>query len=177
MVTKTVFKGREYPWLAMSGTSMATPCAAGIITLWMQADPTLTPDRVKEILQKTCKHIDDEGVSPNNKYGHGLIDAYAGMVEILKQSTGIQTISSHQPTALRIRPADGQVSLQFNTAPVQPVSVKVYSVAGQLLMEQTLHPHGNTSFLLPVTNASKGIYIVQVNSSEEGLTGSEMIRF
>lgn len=177
MVTKTVFKGREYPWLAMSGTSMATPCAAGIITLWMQADPTLTPDRVKEILQKTCKHIDDEGVSPNNKYGHGLIDAYAGVVEILKQSTGIQTISSHQPTALRIRPADGQLSLQFNTAPVQPVSVKVYTVAGQLLMEQTLHPHGNTSFLLPVTNASKGIYIVQVNSSEEGLTGSEMIRF
>lgn len=89
MVTKTTFNEREYPWLAMSGTSMATPCVAGIVALWLQADPTLTPDRIKKVLKKTCKPIEVDGLSPNNVYGYGLIDAYAGIKEVLEETSGI----------------------------------------------------------------------------------------
>lgn len=51
-----------------------------IVALWLQADPTLTPDRIKDIISKTSRQYDDTLKYPNNIYGHGLIDAYAGML-------------------------------------------------------------------------------------------------
>ena len=92
MVAKSTFKGREYPWLSMSGTSMSGPCAAGIVALWLQANPKLSPDDVKSVFKATAKPILVDGQSPNNVYGYGLIDAYAGIQEVLKQATGIQTV-------------------------------------------------------------------------------------
>mgnify|MGYP002624190706 CR=1 FL=1 len=93
-VATTSFNGREYPWIVMSGTSMSTPCVAGIVALWLQADPTLTPEEVKDILKVTCKPIAGVTEYPNNTYGYGLIDAYAGIKEVLKRATGINTVQS-----------------------------------------------------------------------------------
>lgn len=69
---------------AMSGTSMATPCAAGITALWLQAKPTLTPDEVKEVMQETA--IKDTYVTGTyaSHFGQGKIDALAGIQYILE---------------------------------------------------------------------------------------------
>ena len=46
--------GRRNWYVLEQGTSMATPHAAGIVTLWMQAKPTLTVNEIKEIMKETC---------------------------------------------------------------------------------------------------------------------------
>ena len=44
------------PYLSLSGTSMAAPVVTGTIALMMQANPSLTPNLVKAILQYTAEH-------------------------------------------------------------------------------------------------------------------------
>ncbi len=43
------------PYLSLSGTSMATPVVAGSVALMLQANPNLTPNLVKAILQYTAE--------------------------------------------------------------------------------------------------------------------------
>lgn len=57
----------------MSGTSMATPCAAGVCALMLSKNPSLLPEEVDEIMQNSVKPL---GSQPkNNTYGTGRIDA------------------------------------------------------------------------------------------------------
>ncbi len=57
----------------MSGTSMATPCAAGVCALMLEKNPSLLPEEVDEIMQNSVLPL---GSPPkNNTYGTGRIDA------------------------------------------------------------------------------------------------------
>jgi serine protease AprX len=46
------------PYLSLTGTSMASPVVAGTVALMLQANPSLTPNEVKAILQYTAQASD-----------------------------------------------------------------------------------------------------------------------
>ena len=60
------------PYLSLSGTSMAAPVVAGTVALLLEANPELTPNAVKAILQYTAEKKDDE--SPLAQ-GAGMLNA------------------------------------------------------------------------------------------------------
>ena len=84
-----------FPYSGMSGTSMSCPTVSGIIALWLQADPTLTLDEIKEVLAATSRNDEFTAVNPI-KWGYGKIDAAAG-IEYIKGTTPIGTVSHDKP--------------------------------------------------------------------------------
>ena len=68
------------PYLSLSGTSMAAPVVSGTVALMLQANPTLTPNLVKAILQYTAQLQPD--VHPLRQ-GGGFLNSH-GAVELAR---------------------------------------------------------------------------------------------
>ena len=95
--TGTSFPGQPAKPLAGSdyeekdGTSMATPIASGIVALMLQADPSLEPQEVKDILRNSSEargSASEPSVSDrwNDEWGFGLIDASCAIDMVLEKT-------------------------------------------------------------------------------------------
>lgn len=94
--TDLVVNSTTNPYAMMEGTSMATPTAAGIVALWLQASmednaehKNLTVNDIKEIMQQTAIKDSYTTTGANaSHFGKGKIDALAGIKYILGASSG-----------------------------------------------------------------------------------------
>ncbi len=66
-----------------SGTSMATPHVAGLVTLMLDIDASLEHDEVQDILIATADDLGPPGF--DDGFGHGRIDAHAALVEVRRR--------------------------------------------------------------------------------------------
>lgn len=80
-----------------SGTSMATPCVAGVMALLLSVNPELTPTEIDSIIETTATHLGGQ-TSKNNITGAGRIDALSAVNHILSACdapTGLVASTSH----------------------------------------------------------------------------------
>lgn len=106
-------------WGYMSGTSMATPISAGVVALYLQADPTLDVDGVKNVIANTATAYTNPQ-SPAMQRGHGIINALAGIEYIEENANPVPTI--------KVNPNE----LSFSTGVGQSAS-KSFTVSGRNL--------------------------------------------
>lgn len=165
--------GRTYAWTVCSGTSSASPMVAGIIALWLQANPNLTPQDIKDIIRRTSTHPDPSLSYPNAIYGYGEIDAYAGLLDALSLS-GVEAISKTQPEGVRFTVNGGTLSLHFSETGAD-AEVLVFSTNGTLIHRESLFSVASTE-TISLNNLPKGVYAIQINSASKSLKGSTLIR-
>lgn len=155
--------GETYQYAYMQGTSMSSPFVAGTIACWLEADPTLTYDKINEVFRATA---DEEGLHPrplpSNKWGAGKINGFRGLQYVLGETTAIQDASL--PTAMVVYP--NPTSDSFNvtfTRDDSNVSLFIYTVNGQLVKQVsigTISTGYNQS--IPVDYLSTGLYMIQI---------------
>ncbi len=166
------FKGqtedRYYPYSIMSGTSMSTPAAAGIIALWQQAakdkNKKLTNKDIKDIIKATSD-TDDYTKAEPLRYGAGKINAYKGLLYVLDlyNPSGINTISTHQPDHVTFRLEGNKL---YTEGAEEGMAVSLYNLQGVCVGQTTVQ-----SGAILLDGLTKGVYAVQL-----GKLGSTLIR-
>ena len=168
--------GEEYTEFAFSGTSAAAPVVSGIVALWLQANPQLTPADIREIIRKTSTRIYDkneEGADKSNIYGWGLIDAYAGLLEILGIVDAIPSISQHQPQDVLFDLSGGHLKVTFTSDDKEERGkVNIYTTDGKLVKETTVS--GNA--MIDLSYLRSGVYVVELRTGNQNTSGSTLIR-
>ena len=100
-------------YIEMDGTSMATPCVAGVLAMLLEANPELTPAELDSIVELTSTRVGNTAKS--NRVGSGRIDALAA----------INALFHHGPTQLTADFDGEQVTLNWAAAP-EGTSYEVY---------------------------------------------------
>ena len=166
--------GRTYSWNANAGTSMAAPIVTGVIALWLQANPNLTPQDIKDIFKRTARHPDPTLPYPNAIYGYGEIDAYAGLLDILGIDK-IEAVSKEHVKDFRFAMNDGIMTVVYGgvSSPHKQATIQVFTTGGQLVHQETLSLD-SASQTISLQHLPKGIYAVQVNTGN--IKGSTLVR-
>lgn len=156
----------KYYWGYMQGTSMASPFVTGVLATWLQANPSLTPQQVRDILSQTSIVDVYTGACPNNTWGHGKIDAYAGLVKVI-ETTPIQNLET-MPEAIIVypNPNNGSFKVLF-TETDDNLLVSVYTINGQQLLTKRI---GNVNVQetldINLGAVNSGAYIVKITGKK-----------
>lgn len=121
-------------FVVASGTSFASPYAAGVAALLKQAHPDLTPDQLinrlattaRPIRMQTNQRVTQEYLAPPFQQGAGLLDADAA----------VRTVTTFNVS-----------ELAFNdTAFIRPLSFEMFNVGSQPLTYDIAHMPGPTIY-------------------------------
>ncbi len=159
-VLKQTYNGEDYYWGEYSGTSMSSPAVAGVIALWLEANPSLTRDDIINVLAHTSKRQDIM-----ERYGdvaaYGEIDAYEGLKYILN-NMGIGNYGSMDLPKLMVRfLADNNIECVVSDGGAKGMA-QLISMDGKIY---ELGYVNDTVFNLTLPDV-KGIYILSIPTSK-----------
>ncbi|MDD6357913.1 MAG: S8 family peptidase [Bacteroidales bacterium] len=159
-----VHDGKSYAFGYMSGTSMATPFVSGIVALWLQANPALTPEQVMNVIAETSDLDDFTGQTSSNTWGYGKINAMAGLKKILS-TTPTEQIQVDEKRVL-INATEQECRLLFLNDE-QDVTVSIFNVQGvELYRAQYAELSRADELTIPVSDFASGVYVLRVDSDK-----------
>ncbi len=135
----------------LSGTSMACPHAAGITALILQANPDLTPDEVKSVIELTATNM------PNHEaweVGAGYINAYAAVDYVFRHAAYGSSVNMNKKFNSNLT---SDVQLQFFTVDFNPVA----SLSSD-----------NNSWTFQVPQGQNVLYVLAFAAGQTGLEGN-----
>lgn len=154
-------------YITFSGTSNATPCAAGVLALWKGANPSLGPEDIAMIAHQTAR---DRGsvAGKENGWGAGVIDAEAGLYRALcvhrldgEPQWRVAHAQSGGPLQVGVDGVPGSltvvlVGLARQPLPVGPIEIGVGPLFATLLVGAT-DAAGDFAALLPLPAPAIGL--------------------
>jgi len=161
-----VHNGKSYYFAGLEGTSMATPMVTGIIALWLENYPNLSTNDIKTIFSSTSRTDAFTGSSlPDNTWGHGKIDAYAGLIIV-----GLNEEESDEAKyTIYPNPAQDRIHILSED---KMQEIMIYTSEGKLYRSI---PVNAISKVIDVSDLDNGVYLLRVRKENSMSTRSIVI--
>lgn len=164
-VASITFNNKTYDFARFSGTSMATPCVTGIVSLILDANPNLSSQQVKDIIKTTARLDSYTGniVAPGDtKWGMGKINAYAAVKLALNTLSTGENINP-APFVLYPNPSSNRLHiLNVNDLPLSILSI--ISLDGKIITPQV------NENAIDISGLTNGMYFLKIQTDTEMIT-------
>ena len=171
IVASVPFNSRNYSFVKFSGTSMSGPVVAGVVALMLQANPTLMPYQIKNILLETAREDIRTGIIPSGgstQWGFGKLTAN----KAIKKALETQQIGYYQKNdacMIYPNPAKSYFSL-IADMDFQPKVVNIFDVSGKLVLQSfQMSDRVDVSFL------KEGFYLVHIESNDSRVSIQKLV--
>lgn len=156
-------------WGVMDGTSMSAPYAAGVMALWLEADPTLTFDRAIEVMQHSCKTDTYTQAAPERS-AYGKIDAAAGLAYLLRiAAISDVTADPERNLIISVNPSSVDVTM----AGASTVGASIYDLQGRRVASAS---DRGDCVSLTTSSLATGFYLLRVATDRGTFTRKIAIR-
>ena len=163
-------QNKNYYYGELSGTSMASPAAAGIVALMLQANPHLTPTQVRNILAQTAILDTFTGQLPaqgTNTWGHGKINAYQAVIQAALLTGETNIVTNHLACKLYPNPTTGSFTMAYTGDKAETLAIEVYDIHGrQVTTDSWMVNAGNNTHTMNLSKLATGIYLTKVISAQ-----------
>ena len=133
---------------------MACPFVTGSIALWLQANPALSPDDIKDVFSRTA--VQDKPLSyPNKQWGWGKIDVYKGLLDILGIPTSTENVFEEAPQEAVSVYASGTKG-----------SIHVHDASGRHLYGEKVDSPASVDYAVSLGNVQPGVYFIRIDTAE-----------
>ncbi|MCQ2343325.1 MAG: S8 family peptidase [Paludibacteraceae bacterium] len=166
---QTTVGGETFYYGSMKGTSMSSPYCAGVIATWLEADPTLDPDDIRDVFAHSVildEFTGDVSDKPNNTWGMGKINDYYGLLYILGQTTKTQDVFETGVLVAYPNPTSDILNIGLPVAD-ENVTVAIYDLSGKCVYIENLdETSAGQNVEVSVSHLASGAYIVKVSGSK-----------
>lgn len=161
-VASITFNSKEYDFARFSGTSMATPCVAGVVSLILDANPNLSSQQVKDIIKTTARLDSYTGniIAPGDtKWGMGKLNAYAA-VKLALNTLSLAENENLTYFVLYPNPTSNRLHL-LNLTDLPLSNLSIISLDGKVI-ESDLDEH-----TIDVSELNSGMYFLKIQTDSE----------
>ena len=145
-VTSSVeFDGVMHEFARLSGTSMSSPAAAGVVALMLEANPELSPADIRTILEWTAREDDYTGAlseEGDHVWGHGKVTATRAVAAAIDWVSGLTELPDQQ-SHISVYPNPASYDVWVTTLDAQPGRWTLYNTQGQSVRKGALTPWFN----------------------------------
>jgi subtilisin family serine protease len=152
----------------LSGTSLATPIAAGVCALIIEAHPEWTSQQIRQAILRTASQAD----APDNDLGYGVINGPAAVDYIFDSAASSPVIPASVRLTAFPNPVNGFVTLSLTLRSNQSGKFILYDLLGRRKIETSrasfaigFHEHN-----FSVESLASGKYFATFQGSTESAT-------
>lgn len=156
LMDSTNFNGTANYWLMQSGTSMAAPQVCGIVALMLEANPHLTANSIRTILQETAVKDEFTGNVPNMKWGNGKIDALAA----LKAAEASTDVRRHEEKSTVIYPNPASNILHIGSK-IPFDAFEIYNLQGAIIGQGLI-----VNNQIEISGIAQGVYMLILTDAQ-----------
>jgi minor extracellular serine protease Vpr len=153
------FNSKDFDFVRLSGTSMSGPMVTGIVSLILEANPTITSQEIKDLLRVTAREDNFTGVLAgnwHNRWGWGKVNAYAAITNLNTvniSETAIENVGVYP------NPTNGMIYFEGDLTGSE--TILVYSLDGKLMLNKKI-----TENYLDLSAFEKGMYLLKITNEK-----------